>query len=89
MGRTKLLQIFVITHSSAMGKATSLLFQEATYFILYPQSCSYHSLKYILKEKVGLSTEDIKRVKQMKSKYVVINNKYPKYIISGHTIELI
>jgi len=89
MGRTKLIQIFIITHSSALGKASTLIFQEASYFILYPQSMSHQSLKYIMQEKIGFDTTQIRYIKNLKSKYVCIHKAFPRYIISGNEIEII
>ena len=88
MGRTKLLQIIIITHSSALGRASSLIFQEASLIVLYPLSMSHHSMKYILGEKVGLDTQQIKYIKNLKSKWIAINKKYPRFLISGREIEL-
>lgn len=89
MGRTKLLQVFIITHLPTFGRDSSLIFQEMTYAIIYPTSCSYHSLKFLLKDKIGLDTQQINVIKSMRSKYVVINKTFPRYVISGDEIELL
>lgn len=90
MGRTKLIKVFIITHSASMGSLSSLFFQEMTHLISYPRTCSYHSLKLLLQDKVGLDIEEIKIIKNMTSKYVVIHKGSPcRFVISGDKIELI
>jgi hypothetical protein len=89
MGRTKLLQVFIITHVPTFGKESSLIFQEMTYAVIYPTSMSYHALKFLLQSKIGFDTDQINAVKKMKSKYVVINRSFPRYVISGNQCELV
>ena len=89
LGRTKLLQVFIITHSSAIGRGSTLLYSEAQWLVLYPLANSYHSLKLVLQDKVGLDMTQIKYIKNLKSKYVVIHKSFPRFLISGDTIEFI
>ena len=89
MGRTKLIQVFVITHVATFGRDSSLLFQELTYAVIYPTAMNYHSMKLLLKDKIGFDTDQINAIKKMKSKYLIINRQLPRYIISDDSIELI
>lgn len=88
LGRTKHLQVFIIRHDPTAGTDTKDLLREATHLILYPESLSYHSMKYIGHQYLGLDTKEINLIKQIPS-WVCFHNRKPKYIVTKDKIQLV
>jgi hypothetical protein len=89
MGRTKKLKVFIVLHGLLKPKIQSLIYNEMTYLILYPNSSSYSTIKRLLEQKVGLDIKKINEIKNLKSKYLIIHKTYPKYIIYSNNVELL
>jgi hypothetical protein len=82
-GRHTVTSMLVLTHYLTNYKKTRLILNEATFFVVYPQSTSYKALQYLLGTHLGLETEDLSRIKKL-GRWVVISKNYPQYMISQH-----
>lgn len=89
MGRHNGISMIVINHLISNYKSTRLLFAEATHFILYPASCSNHSMKYLLGTYGGLDYRQIMGIKKDRSHFVCLYRHHPNFIVSDHKVELL
>jgi hypothetical protein len=87
-GRHTNTTMLCLTHYITNYKKTSLMLNEAMYYIIYPQSTSYSSLKYLLASRVGMSKEDIHELRRL-GRWVCIYKNYPQFLISQHTAKLL
>ncbi|MDR3550739.1 MAG: ATP-binding protein [Candidatus Babeliales bacterium] len=88
MGRHNGISMIVINHLISNYKSTRLLFAEATHFILYPASCSNHSMQYLLGKYGGLDLKQIKTLKKEHSHFICLYRHHPNFLISDHKAEL-
>jgi len=77
-----------LTHYITNYKKTSLMLNESMYYIVYPQSTSFSSLKYLLSTRVGMAKEEIHELRRM-GRWVCIYKNYPQFLISQHTAKLL
>jgi len=77
-----------LTHYITNYKKTALMLNEAMYYIIYPQSTSFSSLKYLLATRVGMSKEEIHELRKM-GRWVCIYKNYPQFLISQHTAKIL
>jgi len=87
-GRHTNTTMLCLTHYITNYKKTALMLNEAMYYIIYPQSTSFSSLKYLLATRVGMSKEDIQELRRM-GRWVCIYKNYPQFLISQHTAKLL
>lgn len=74
--------MMILNHHLTNYKATRLILNEASHYILYPQATSSHSLGYLLKSRLGFTKEEIKELKKL-GRWVCIHKNYPQYLISS------
>lgn len=87
-GRHTNTTMLCLTHYITNYKKTTLMLNEAMYYIIYPQSTSFSSLKYLLQSRVGMSKEDIHNLRSL-GRWVCIYKNYPQFLISQHTAKLL
>lgn len=87
-GRHSNTTMLCLTHYITNYKKTALMLNEAMYYIIYPQSTSFSSLKYLLATRVGMSKEDIHELRRM-GRWVCIFKNYPQFLISQHTAKIL
>jgi len=87
-GRHTNTTMLCLTHYITNYKKTALMLNEAMYYIIYPQSTSFSSLKYLLATRVGMSKEDIHELRRM-GRWVCIYKNYPQFLISQHTAKIL
>jgi hypothetical protein len=87
-GRHTNTTMLCLTHYITNYKKTRLLLNEATHYVVYPQSTSFSNLKYLLGHHVGLSKEEVKDLKKM-GRWVAISKNYPQYLISSHQAKIL
>jgi len=87
-GRHTTTSLITISHNITNYKQTRLQINESTHFVLYPQSTSFHALKYLLSTHLGLSKEDVQNLKKM-GRWVCISKNYPQYMLSEHTAKIL
>jgi len=87
-GRHTNTTMLCLTHYITNYKKTALMLNEAMYYIIYPQSTSFSSLKYLLATRVGMSKEEIQGLRKM-GRWVCIYKNYPQFLISQHTAKIL
>jgi len=87
-GRHTNTTMLCLTHYITNYKKTALMLNEAMYYIIYPQSTSFSSLKYLLATRVGMSKEEIHGLRKM-GRWVCIYKNYPQFMISQHTAKIL
>lgn len=88
-GRHSNTTMLCLSHYLTNYKKTRLLLNETTHIVLYPQSTSYHAMRYLLKNYVGVDEEDIKRHRKLGSRWVCYSKGFPQYMISQKNAELL
>ncbi len=88
LGRHANVSLCFLTHRLTDYKATRLILNEATHFVVYPGATSYHALSYLLKTHLGMTAQEIQDLKRMGSRWVMIS-KLPRYILSEHSVKLL
>ena len=89
MGRHTNTTILCLSHYLTNYKKTRLLLNEATHVVVYPLSTSYHALRYLLKNYIGVEEDDLKRHRKMGSRWLCYSKGYPQYMISQKNAELL
>jgi hypothetical protein len=89
MGRHENVTILALSHYLTNYKKTRLLLNEATHIVVYPLSTSYHALRYLLKNYVGIDEDDIKRHKKLGSRWLMYSKGFPQFMISQRDAELL
>ena len=87
-GRHTNTTMLCLTHYLTNYKKTRLILNEASHFIIYPQATSFSALKYLLGTHLGLSKEEIHKLKKL-GRWVLISKNYPQYLISLHTAKVL
>lgn len=87
-GRHTITSMLVLTHYLTNYKKTRLILNEATFFVVYPQSTSFKALQYLLGTHLGLDKEDLARIKKL-GRWCVISKNYPQYMISQHFTKIL
>ncbi len=88
MGRHNRTSMIIATHRITNYKRTRLLLNEASHYVLYPQSTSFHSLKYLLQNYVGLEAKEVKGLRTF-GRWVCFHKNAPNYFLSEHTAKLL
>lgn len=83
------ISMLCLTHYLTNYKSTRLILNEANFFIIYPQATSYHALYYLLNTHVGMTKEDIKKMKKLNSRWVLIHKNFPQYMLSQHNCKIL
>jgi hypothetical protein len=89
MGRHTNTTILCLSHYLTNYKKTRLLLNEATHIVVYPLSTSYHALRYLLKNYVGVDEDDIKRHRRLGSRWLMYSKGFPQYMVSQKNAELL
>jgi energy-coupling factor transporter ATP-binding protein EcfA2 len=89
MGRHENVSILALSHYLTNYKKTRLLLNEATNIVVYPLSTSYHALRYLIKNYVGVDEDDLKRHKKLGSRWLMYSKGFPQYLISQKGAELL
>jgi Cdc6-like AAA superfamily ATPase len=89
MGRHNRLKIILCHHNVTNYKATRLTLSEATNFVVFGASASHSSLKYLFGTKLGLTNEQIKEIKSLKSRWVSVYVHYPNFILTETEVRLL
>lgn len=81
LGRHTKTSMCVMTHRLTNYSKTRLLLNETTHFCVYPQSTSYHHLRYLLTNYAGLTPEQVKDLRRM-GRWVMIAKQFPSWVLS-------
>lgn len=88
-GRSSGIYILYTHHDPCDYHATKSQIFESTAICTFPRQSGDGAYDYLYKNKVYLSDKIINSIKKNKSKFVIINKKVPKYILSDKYIVLI
>jgi hypothetical protein len=82
IGRHFAISMVVISHliNGSDRNFTRSIHNESMYTVLFPRGCSKYQLLYFLKNYIGLSTTEGKRVCSVNSRHVMISKNYPPYL---------
>ena len=89
MGRHSNTSMLCLSHFLTNYKKTRLLLTEATHLVVYPQSTSFHALRYLLKNQVGIDEDDLKRYRKLGSRWLCFCKGYPTMMISQKNAEIL
>lgn len=89
MGRHTNTTILCLSHYLTNYKKTRLLLNEATHVVVYPLSTSYHALRYLLKNYIGVDEEDLKRQRKLGSRWLMYSKGFPQYMVAQKNAELL
>jgi len=89
MGRHTNTTMLCLSHYLTNYKKTRLLLNEATHIVVYPLSTSYHALRYLLKNYVGVDEEDLKRQRKLGSRWLAYAKGFPQFMISQKNAEIL
>jgi hypothetical protein len=89
MGRHTNTSLLILSHYLTNYKQTRLILTEATHLVVYPQSTSYHALRYLLKNQVGLDEDDLKRYRKFGSRWICFVKGFPTMMISQKNAEIL
>ncbi|AIW01859.1 MAG: putative packaging ATPase [Yellowstone Lake virophage 5] len=88
-GRHTNTTMLCLSHYLTNYKKTRLLLNEATNLVVYPLSTSYHALRYLLKNYVGVDEEDLKRHRKLGSRWLMYKKGYPQVMICQKQAEIL
>lgn len=86
VGRHHNVSLLFIVHNATQGNMTKLLLLECQGIVMFPQNMTGRSAKYLLDQYLGLDKEQIKKIKQMKSRAITVMKTYPMIIVSENEI---
>jgi hypothetical protein len=89
MGRHTNTTMLCLSHYLTNYKKTRLLLNEATNIVVYPLSTSYHALRYLLKNYVGVDEEDLKRQRKLGSRWLAYAKGFPQFMIAQKNAEIL
>jgi hypothetical protein len=89
MGRHTNTTILCLSHYLTQYKKTRLLLNEATHIVVYPLSTSYHALKYLLKNYVGVDEDKIKELRKSGSRWLCFSKHFPQIVLTQRSAEVL
>lgn len=81
-GRHHCISAIITSHLACNGKETKMILSEAHSITFYPMSLQGRSLKYLLEQYMGLSKDQIAKIKKIKSRFITFIKSYPQIILS-------
>ena len=79
----------ITSHVSTNGKDTRLILAEAHVITFFPQMMPQRSLKYLLESYMGLSKEDISKVKNLSGRSVSYIKGFPRCLVSDKEVMIL
>lgn len=89
MGRHTNTTMLCLSHFLTNYKKTRLLLTEATHLVVYPQSTSFHALRYLLKNQIGIDEDDLKRYRKFGSRWLCFIKGFPTMMVSQKNAEIL
>ena len=81
-GRHYNISAIITYHVGCSGADTKMILNEAHTITLFPSTCGNRNLKYILDSYLGFDKNQVKKIKNLDSRWVSIVKSYPKVILS-------
>ena len=88
MGRHHNISMMCLSHYLTNYKKTRLLLNESSHFIVYPQATSYHGLKNLLGNHLGMDGDEVKSLKSM-GRWVCLHKNFPQWLVSEHHAKIL
>jgi len=82
VGRHFEISCIITTHTACNGGSTKIVLNEAHSVVLFPNGLGGRSMKYLLDSYLGLDKAQIKKIKNLKSRWVCINKTFPMCVLS-------
>jgi hypothetical protein len=77
------------SHASTTGHSTRVILNEAHCIIFFPSSAGGKVLKYLLDQYLGLSKQQIDKMKGIQSRWCAVFRKYPRAIVTQNEASLL
>lgn len=88
IGRHFNVSVVFTSHNATSGQETKNILNESHAIVVFPKTAGNRTLKYLLDQYLGLDKHQIKRVKNMNSRWVCICKSYPQAIITMDEVYL-
>lgn len=88
LGRANNVNLLITSHLINDYKKTKTVLNELKRIVLFPNDSSAHSLKYCLQKYLGMTTEEIRNLYKLNSRWVLINQR-PRCVIYEKGIYLL
>jgi hypothetical protein len=77
------------SHASTTGHSSKVILNEAHVIIIFPSSAGGKVLKYLLDQYLGLSKQQIDKMKGIKSRWCAVFRAYPRAIVTQNQASLL
>lgn len=82
LGRSRDIFILTTTHVPCNGKNTQLSLIESNKIVFFPSKMNQRNCKYLLGDVFGLTNDELKRIKALRTKYwVLFSKETPRYVM--------
>ncbi len=82
VGRHHNTSVVFTSHNATMGNETKCILNEAHSITIFPKNAGGKTLRYLLDQYLGLSKEEIIKLKRLDSRWVTIVKSYPMIVLS-------
>ena len=83
------IDLIVSNHSSLGYKRTQELLNQATYVVLFPKGTSEHHMKTVCMKYCGLSKDQVDKITNTDSRYVIIHREMPLFVLEEKRVWLV
>ncbi len=88
-GRASNTSIILANHALNDGRNSKYELSECQYYVLFGSGSTYHSLKYLLKNYIGMGENEIKHIKKTESRWTMLHRNTPMYCIEEHSAYMV
>jgi len=88
-GRHYNVSVCYTSHIACAGNDTKRILNEAHFTVIFPKTAGNRSLKYLLDGYLGLDKEQIKKIKNLKGRWICISKTFPRVVISEQEIYIL
>ncbi len=83
VGRKYNISVIITSHLIIPNdkKFARTIMNEIQYLTVFPQSGSTHQIKYVLKQYMGLDTNAINKVLSLRSRWVRVHGRFPRFVL--------
>lgn len=86
IGRHSNTSVMYAGHELYNSPDLKTILNESTSITFFPRNLNFKKMKYLLEEYLGLSKDEIIKVKEIKSRHITFIKGYPRVLISQHSI---
>jgi hypothetical protein len=85
-GRHTKTSCLFLSHLATAGNDTKIILNESHGVVFFPNTMGLRNLKYLLESYYGMDKNEIKKIKNLESRWVCIIKSFPKVVISQKEI---